>query len=198
MKRIFVSLAVIVSVVGMLASSAFAQGVAAVAPRPGDVVIDKITPSMQNTPQYELVGGDMHRFRVKQWFEIEVEFTTRPAAISELTARYFVLFNGRLLAGDVTHVEIAKGSDHVSVAYVSPKTMETLTAGKPLVPTMIENVWVQLVYEGQVLASKSFKGNVPLPNLQQMNGLILNKLDTPFAPLYWDRYEEIKPSAPAH
>jgi hypothetical protein len=33
---------------------------------------------------------------------------------------------------------------------------------------------------------------VAVPNLPQTQGLVLNKTQTPFAPLYWDRYEAIK------
>jgi hypothetical protein len=29
----------------------------------------------------------------------------------------------------------------------------------------------------------------------QVAGFLLNKNETPFAPLYWDRYEQIKPAA---
>ena len=32
----------------------------------------------------------------------------------------------------------------------------------------------------------------PVPNLPQVTGMVLNKTQTPFAPLYWDRYEAIK------
>jgi hypothetical protein len=29
-------------------------------------------------------------------------------------------------------------------------------------------------------------------NMSQVSGFVLNKNETPFAPLYWDRYEQIK------
>ena len=34
--------------------------------------------------------------------------------------------------------------------------------------------------------------NVAIPNGPKLTGLILNKNETPFAPLYFDRYEAIK------
>jgi hypothetical protein len=57
--------------------------------------------------------------------------------------------------------------------------------------TGVENVWVSVERQGQVLAKESFKPGAP-KNQQQITGLILNKNQTPFAPLYYDRYEEIK------
>jgi len=35
---------------------------------------------------------------------------------------------------------------------------------------------------------------VAIPNLPHLAGLVLNKMETPFAPLYFDRYEAIKMS----
>ena len=31
--------------------------------------------------------------------------------------------------------------------------------------------------------------------LQQIPGFVLTKAQTPYAPLYWDRYEQIKPAS---
>ena len=45
----------------------------------------------------------------------------------------------------------------------------------------------------QVLPAQQPSGTA---TLQQVPGLLLNKNETPFAPLYWDRYEQIKP--PGH
>lgn len=57
----------------------------------------------------------------------------------------------------------------------------------------IENVWVEISRAGQVLAKESFKQGV-MPNAPHTAGLLVNKDQTPFAPLYFDRYEMIKPS----
>jgi hypothetical protein len=54
---------------------------------------------------------------------------------------------------------------------------------------------VQLVIKGQVLATKSFKAQGDQQwwqSLQQTAGLVLNKNQTPFSALIWDRYEQIK------
>ncbi len=54
---------------------------------------------------------------------------------------------------------------------------------------------MQLVSKGQVLVTRSFKARGDQQwwqNLQQVTGKVLNKNQTPFAPLIWDRYEQIK------
>jgi len=38
--------------------------------------------------------------------------------------------------------------------------------------------------------------NTPPPNLPRFPGMVLNKMETPFAPLFFDRYEAIKATRP--
>jgi hypothetical protein len=52
-----------------------------------------------------------------------------------------------------------------------------------------------LVAKGQVLDTKSFKAQGATQwwqTQQQVPGKVLNKNQTPFGPLLWDRYEQIK------
>jgi hypothetical protein len=126
--------------------------------------------------------------------EFEVGYDTIPDLIDELTFRFTAAVEGKLLVGDVTYQAISKGKDHYAVMYISPKGIAGLTGGKPLTSAAVENVWVQIERQGQVLAKASLKPT-PAKNQQQITGLILNKNQTPFAPLYYDRYEEIKVGA---
>jgi hypothetical protein len=88
-------------------------------------------------------------------------------------------------------MSILKGREHFAVMYISPKTIDRLTGGKPLTSAAVENVWIEVSRQGQVLDRTSLKpGNVP--NAPQVPGMIQNKNETPFAPLYYDRYEIIK------
>ena len=48
--------------------------------------------------------------------------------------------------------------------------------------------------QGQTLDQIAYKPT-NIPNLPHMTGLVLNKNETPFAPLYYDRYEAIKASS---
>ena len=83
--------------------------------------------------------------------------------------------------------------------YVSPRTIARILNGKQLGSLDIQDVGVQLVKQGQVLATKSFKTQGDQQwwqSQQQVTGKVLNKNQTPFAPLIWDRYEQIKAPAP--
>lgn len=164
---------------------------AQVAIGPNDVVISKVLPSVVKTPEYNITGTTK-RFKNLDWLEVEVEFLTKPEMIDELTFKFSMLLQGKLLVSDdVTYINIPKGREHYGVVYVSPRTLDRITEGHPLTGASIENIKVDVTRQGQLLSTKSMKP-VALPNVAQINGLVLKKPDTPFAPLYWDRYESLK------
>ena len=52
---------------------------------------------------------------------------------------------------------------------------------------------VTITKQGQLVAEGSWKGKGQWwSTMQQVNGYVLNKNETPFAPLAWDYYEAIK------
>jgi hypothetical protein len=159
---------------------------------PGSIKLGKVQPAVVKTPEFNLTSGPTKRSKSQDWLEIEVEFESAPEAIAELTFKYTVLLEKKLLDGEVTHVSIPKGKDHYSVMYVSPRSIERLTGGKPLTGAAIENVWVEVTNQGQKLGATSFRPGA-IPNGVHLSGMLLNKNDTPFAPLFYDRYEAIKP-----
>ena len=158
---------------------------------PGSVKLGKVQPEVVKTPEFQITGGPQKRSKIGQWLEVEVEFESKPEDIDELTFKYTILVEKKLLDGEVTHINIPKGRDHYSVVYVSPRSLEKLTGGKPLTGASIENVWVEVSKQGQILDKAAFRAGVP-PNLPHLAGLVLNKDETPFAPLFYDRYEVIK------
>jgi len=179
--------------VAAFASSGFAQLPVAGGPvGPGSVKITKVGPSVQNTPEFQITGGAVKRYTLGKWLEIEVAFDSKPEMIDELTFQYVVGIAGKLLDGEVTVINVPKGRDHYSVMYVSPRTLLSLTNGLPLTGADVQNVWVTVTHQGQVLDRMAVK-NVAIPSLPHLTGMVLNKNQTPFAPLYWDRYEAIKP-----
>ena len=162
-----------------------------------DYSIVKVQPSVIRTPQYTFIGDQRRTGQALQWLEVEVNFMSNVPFTDELMFRYYILIGGKCLTGEVTHVSIPKGRDLFSVMYVSPRTLEQVLGGKAITGSSIENVGVQMVLKGQVVDTKSYKemGNPQWwQGMQQIPGLVFNKNDTPFAPLYWDRYEQIKPS----
>jgi hypothetical protein len=160
---------------------------------PADAVkLGKVAPEVVKTPEFNLSSGPTKRSKTGQWLEMEIDYETKAEEIDELTFKYVALIEKKLVTGEVTFVNIPKGREHFAVMYMSPRQMDKLTGGKPLTGASIENVWVDVEHQGQVLGKTSFKPGA-VPNLPKTAGL-LNKNQTPFAPLFYDRYEEVKAS----
>jgi hypothetical protein len=167
-----------------------------------DYDIKKIAPAVDTSPEISFTNGPQQhpQGRALQWLEVEVNFESNVAWTDELTVKYFILLADQCLTGEVTHIDIPKGRDLYSVMYVSPRTISRILNGRPLTSLDIQDVGVQLVIKGQVLVTKSYKAQGDQQwwqSLPQVAGKVLNKNQTPFAPLIWDRYEQIKAPAPA-
>ena len=68
---------------------------------------------------------------------------------------------------------------------------------RPATPNAVQNIAVQIVQQGAVKDEMSTAHAAPqwYAAMPQLTGFVLNKSQTPFAPLYWDRYEQIKTPA---
>ena len=175
-----------------------------------DFQIIKLTPDMVTTPEYNFSYGPKNKkvAKNKDWLEVEVSFDwqprdKKPEFLDELTFNYYILLNnksrenpqGTLLTGLVTHVAIPQAKAMNSVMYVSPRTLERFFEGKTpnSASSAIVDVGVTITKQGQLVAESSWKGRGQWwSTLQQVTGYVLNKNETPFAPLAWDYYEAIK------
>jgi hypothetical protein len=176
--------------------------------------IVNIEPQFLDSPTYSGARYDKRGSRAKQWLEVEVTFEWQPRLrdpkyTDELTFNYYILLKnksalypqGTLLVGSVTHTSIPQERDMHSVVYISPRTLERFFDGK--VPGNVEqglvDVGVTVTKQGQEVAATSWKSRTGSwwPQFQQTPGFVLNKNETPFAPLAWDYYEAIKPRASA-
>ena len=178
--------------------------------------ISKISIDYVKTPDFSTSIGPKKNSKSQDWLEVEVEFdwnprttsSQEPVYVDELTFNYYVLLNnknpknpkGTLLIGQVTHTAIAPGKGMRSVMYVSPHGMVRLFNGKTpsTALTAVQDVGITISRQGQIVASKNWKYKGPeqwWSTLQQTPGFLLNKTETPFAPLFWDYYEAIKPKS---
>jgi hypothetical protein len=186
MKRILIC-AIIASA---MATMAVAQPRAAV-----DFQLQKIATNFISSPQFTYTGAEQYQADQRErWLEVEVTFASAPEFTDELTLKCFILFNGKLLTGEVTHVNIAAARDNRSVMYVTPKTLQRLMLGRTITNAALQNVAVQLMQQGALKDELSLNRAAPqwYATLSHVAGLVLNKNETPFAPLYWDRYCQIK------
>ena len=90
------------------------------------------------------------------------------------------------------------GQSLYTVMYVAPRTLTTILKGAPVTVNALQNAQVLIQRPGVAapLAVKFQKegGANFFSTAQQIPGFVLNKSQTPFAYLWWDRYETVKPS----
>jgi hypothetical protein len=180
-------------VLGILLSvaSVFAQ-----TPAPNEFQLTRITRNLITSPVFSYSGADDFPIENTQgrWVEVEAEFASVPELTDELTFKYFILFSGKLFTGEVTHINVPAGRTNHSVIYMAPQTVARFAGRGILTPNSIQNVAVQLLQKGTVKSEISLNRAVArwYAALPAITGLLLNKNETPFAPLYWERYPQIK------
>jgi hypothetical protein len=204
MSSLKVPLRIVAGALLLQASRAFGQALNT------DYRILKVAPSFLESPIYSGPRFDKRGSRAKSWLEIEVTFEWQPRLrepkyTNELTFNYYILLKnkspqypqGTLLVGSVTHMSIPQEGDMHTAVYVSPRTLERFFDGK--VPANAElalvDVGVTIAKQGEQVASTSWKSKSGewWPAFQPTPGFVLNKSETPFAPLAWDYFEPIKP-----
>lgn len=162
----------------------------------GAFQVTKITKNLITSPQFTYSGAEQYVANQRdRWLEVEVEFTSTAEFTDELTLRYFILVNGSVLTGEVTHANVAGGRERRSVMYVPPQAIARIMGNRPMVANSVQNIAVQIVQQGAVKDEQSMARSAPqwYKGIPSLAGVVLNKNETPFAPLYWDRYEQIKP-----
>ena len=161
------------------------------------IVPKAITVSLPKTPEFTTLGGEgqAKRYTLGTWAEIEVEFSCS-ARTAEVPMKMSVLINGQNLVGEQTLIDVPAGQSLFTVMYIAPRPLATALKGAALTPNSIQNVAVQFSRAGVAapVATKMLRDGQPFFNtMQQIPNFVLPKNGTPFAPLYWDRYEQIKP-----
>ncbi len=165
-------------------------------PLPSDsrLTIVKILPSSLRTPDYRTDVPDK-RFQRLEWLEIEVEYAVAGVDyFDELTFHFTVQLRERLFTGEAAYVDVAPGRRQ-AVIYMSPRAISRALDGSALAAASITTLSVEVENRGHKLATMSLgRSSTPISELPRIRGLMLEKGDTPFAPLWWDRYERRKPA----
>jgi hypothetical protein len=160
-----------------------------------EVHIDFIIASVVSSPRYTLVDGPDKPFRPGSWLQIEVDFTTFPGVIRELTLRYSIALRGETFVGAIKHVDIAQGP-HRSVAYLVPRRTERFLVNGKLPERVLESVTIT-AYIRDRLVARSGIGTLSSANREPVEGFIRSLEQTPFLPLDAGRFEPVAPLAPA-
>jgi hypothetical protein len=176
-------------------SPAFAQQPvpAPVSDRP--VTIKDITGFKIQTPEYQIKRSQTAA-RTRDWFQIITTYDTDPEWVDEVQFTYYVLVKNKnpashgppqsLFKGEVSYINVEKGK-HKSDMFIHPSTLSRYGD--------VQAIAVLMTVQGRLIAMES----KPPSNqrwweaLQPQDGYLLNRMQTPFAMLYFDDYEAVKP-----
>jgi hypothetical protein len=182
-----------------------------------DNLVDLKDPTIQvqQTPDWDVKNIQKKRWKPKDWIEIEVPFEAKAPAnkrdlkvYDSLNFKYYVYLDSpdkdkkKILTADVTHVNIPIGETMASVVYLSPSDIFSLTGSNRAMPNMV-TMWGIEVFNGtQLVGFHSSRGKSPtqagaewwkVNNAPpQVPGLLRNKTQTPFAPLWGDYHAEVQ------
>src|SRR5437762_1027848 len=146
MKRILIC-SITVAVAILSSQTSFAQGAAA----GSEFQVTKITKNLITSPQFTYSGAEQYAANQRdRWLEVEVEFAAAPEFSDDLMVKYFILINGKLLTGEVTHTNVSAGREKRSVMYVTPSTLARFLGNRPATPTSVQNIAIQIVQQGAV------------------------------------------------
>lgn len=193
-------------VAGLTTGSAVAQAFKVTADEP---VFDEL-----QSPEF----GGKKAFKPKEWLEIEarvmVQQSPKPASATcdriKVTwyvavqnpekARTFLLFTEA-----IEYVNIPLDEEVYCSVYLSPASVRRILGAARNPSKAVEVVGYEVEVNGNILASVSsnrkFKPgwwNTASPSLIKSNVVpLLNKTETPFAHMWWDRYAEVDSKASA-
>ena len=189
------------SVCGVVAQQPMTRPGAAAAPAAStgssDIIrIRKMTPATEKTPVFRTAAPGQASARQPDWWRAVVEYETAPDWIDELEFTFYVYMKDQsnkgaevMFRSTVTYVNVAKGR-HLSDVFLHPGTLARL--GR------VEQVAVVVKARGAVVATES---TAQTPNwwdrFSPVDGVLLNRSQTPFAYIDYDLYEAIKPAVAA-
>lgn len=172
-----------------------------------DISVDYV-----GAPQYNFGGGPRGKRTSgrSNWLEIEVTFDWQPRGrdepdyLDDLVITYYVLLDnasrenpeGVLLKGQVAHVSVPQDRGLKSVMYIAPRTIERFFGGKQPATARgaLRDVGITIARGGQMVAESSWQGQGAWwEGMSAQDGFVLNKDQSPFAPILWEYYEMIKP-----
>lgn len=176
----------------------------------GKVKMD--SPKFDSLPSPEFSVAGNKKFKPKDWLEVEVKFNVdmprsyKQGFIDRVTVKWYVAIDdprgGKktvFLEKEVNHVNVPVGEDVYSSVYLSPAAIKRISgrsrAGKGVVKSVGGEILIngQAAHGGSGLFSSTAKPGWWREISRNDEIPLLNKNDTPFKFLWWDRYAEIEP-----
>jgi hypothetical protein len=191
--------AVLFSIVMFVPQEGFAQGNA-------KADVDKISFDALQSPDINVAKAK--NFKPKEWLEVEakVRLQAAPVPVSgfldKITVKWYIAAENvgakatALLTKEVSYVNVPVDEDFFVSVYLSPSAVKRITGSDRASARTVKAVAMQILYNGKEIGTQSSSGPDNWwnnPTLGQMSGVqVLNKNETPFKALWWDRYGEIE------
>ena len=178
----------------------------------GGIKID--TPKFDALPSPQFSVGKNKSFKPKDWLEVEVKFKVKMQRsykqkfIDRVTVKWYVAIDdpsgGKktvYLEKEVNHVNVPVDEDIYSSVYLSPAAIKRITGRDRAAKGVVKSVGGEILINGQAASNKGggYFSSTGKPGwwtkISRYDRIpLLNKNDTPFKFLWWDRYAEIEPA----
>jgi hypothetical protein len=167
--------------------------------------------TFDNIPSPEVQSGKSKAFKPKDWLEVEAGIKL-PAAnadqkkagfINQVTVKWYVAVRNPegkgviKLAKTINHINVPIDEEIFSSVYMSPSALKRLTGSDKASKGAVEAVGIEVLVDGEKVAQSSVKQKDGWWNAGSLSDQsdkfpLLNKDETPFAMLWYDRYAEIQ------
>lgn len=200
LPRISTSLAAFAAIAAISMGSAFGQA--------SKVLGEK--PTFDDLPSPEFSGGKQKSFKPGDWLEIEsklkVSLSPEPESktCEKLTVKWYIAVKNPekpstflLLTKEIEHVNVPLETDVYSSVYLSPASIKRLTGSDKGGKNAVEFVGYEVLINGEKKVEETNKGkagwwNAASDKISRSESVpLLNKNETPFSNMWWDRYAEV-------
>lgn len=199
-RRILLSATLSSMVAALTLGSAFGQAVQVTAE----------SPTFDDLPSPQFAGVKNKSFKPLDWLEIEVPLKVemRPEPPSKtcdkLTVKWYVAVKNvdkpgtfLLFSSEVDHVNVPLNEEVYGSVYISPASLRRITGSGTGGKGSVEFVGFEVLVNGEKKAEGTNKGkpgwwNTASDKIARSEAVpLLNKSETPFSAMWWDRYPEI-------
>lgn len=172
-------------------------------------------PKLEDVMSPEFGGVRSKAFRAKNWLEIEVKIKIqmkpepKTKTCDKVTLKWYVAVENPeksstmlKLTKEIEYVNVPVGDDVFCNVYLSPASIKHLTGFDRSGKSAIKYAAFEVLIDGKVVAEATDKGPPKWWSIQSDHIAdsttvpLLNKMETPFAAVWWDRYPEIKGKTP--
>ena len=194
------SFAAVAALVAISAGSAFGQASKVV----GEA------PAFEDLPSPQFSSGKDKSFKPKDWLEIEaklqVALSPEPPSktCDKITVKWYVAVKNPdkagtyfLLTKEIEHVNVPLNEDIYCSVYLSPASLRRLTGTDKGGKNAVELVGYEVMVGGEKKFEETNKKEVgwwatSSDKISRSDSVpLLNKAETPFSNMWWDRYAEV-------